>query len=1244
MRCLFAVLGVLGLLISCAGTSGVVDKIDSAGDTPGVKDLIAEVSADIVLDHDEAGPDLPWLTELPDVTLSEVVGPECSPGEGCFLDPCLENADCLSGWCVEHLGDAVCTQSCQEECPPGWTCKQTGGGGPDVAFICVSDVANLCKPCATGADCKSVGGKDDLCLSYDDEGSFCGSGCAVGTDCPWGFSCLTTVTVDGISTLQCVADAGVCPCTAKSVGLALWTPCAVESEAGQCTGKRLCTLDGLSTCDAAIPVAETCNGIDDDCDSAVDEPDDVAGDSVPLCDDGNECTADQCGGEVGCSHQELNEGECKDGDVCTVGDHCDDGLCVGQPVNCDDGDPCTDDSCDGLGGCLAEPNQATCDDGDPCTVADRCEDLECKGTSVPCDCQADADCEDLEDVDFCNGTLVCDMANWPYKCVVDKATVVFCPDAEAGPDAACLQPQCDAATGQCSLEPSNDGFACDDGDSCFIGEHCQAGTCGQGVSPVCKDDNPCTDDSCDPDVGCVFTANAAVCSDGDVCTTDDQCAAGTCAGGPALVCEDGNVCNGDESCDPAVGCKPGVPLSCSDEDVCNGLEACEPATGCTGGVPLQCDDGNQCDGTENCDPAAGCQPGPPLSCIDDDVCNGLEGCDPATGCTAGEPLLCDDANPCTADSCDAQAGCVHSFLDAGCDDGNECTVGDHCDAGDCLYSGLLSCADDNVCTTESCDPAAGCIYLMNNAPCDDGNVCSLGDHCNLGSCISTGDLLCDDGNPCSDDSCAPLNGCQFLANSEPCDDSNACTSDDKCEAKACKGQVVVPCDDDNQCTIDACDAQTGCFHTPVPGGCDDGSLCTTSDTCVEGICVPGDPLPCNDSNICTDDTCDAMQGCLFVPNQAACDDQDDCTSSSVCSGGGCVGSGPVECDIAAWCADNGGLPNCFTSACVAEGGCTYTAVPDCCGNAITDGAEDCDDGNDVDGDGCTALCASEGAPGPYYKLTDTPNPATVFNSIVVTFKYPNNLTNGIWHRTSNTILVGEFNQQKHWWHSATQGGYPSNPNYGSGRYGRMVHMPGTRLVAYTTSPSSDGMGPASTSQLKLASIDPDSGALGGPITAQFTDGYNGTCNILSSSVTELMVYNGSNQVRRYETSEGSGVLTLNETVTLGSSIPSNGTCNGGGCYGGTFAWDGKYFYFTKAQKGSGNLSYKVYLGNGTHVGDYNASGGGTINGTYFDWNVGRYAIHDGYGNRQGGSVYSSSGGNSDTQCYGPVSSYHTLVP
>jgi hypothetical protein len=389
---------------------------------------------------------------------SETVGPECAPGEGCFLDQCQDNGDCQSGWCVEHMGEALCSMICQEECPPGWTCKQLLATGPDVTYICVSDHANLCRPCSTGDNCKGVGGAEDACIDYGSEGSFCGGQCATSQDCPWGFSCEQALTVDGATLKQCVADAGVCPCTDHSVELGLWTPCSVDNELGACAGKRFCTEQGLSMCDALVPAVEECNGLDDNCDGGTDEA---------TCDDGNACTTDDCLGAEGCEHLPVSGGECMDGNPCTVADHCQEGVCVGTSVDCDDGNSCTDDGCDEFGGCVFEDNSEPCDDGDPCTLGDSCGAGECQGIAVPCDCMGDADCVALEDGDLCNGTLVCDLGEVPYKCVLDPATVKDCP-APSGPEAPCLQAFCDPATAECSFVNLSDGLPCEDGDPCTL--------------------------------------------------------------------------------------------------------------------------------------------------------------------------------------------------------------------------------------------------------------------------------------------------------------------------------------------------------------------------------------------------------------------------------------------------------------------------------------------------------------------------------------------------------------------------------------------------------------------------------------------------------------------------------------------------------------------------------------------------------------------------------------------------------
>jgi hypothetical protein len=428
---------VLSMILACSGgTDPVVNDITAKLDFTTTPDGATEgdlpEDPDIFLIEPDVAEDV-FVLDLPLDKTPEIPFPTCDPGTGCFLDSCSENGHCLSGWCVEHMGDGVCTLLCQEECPDGWSCK-TVGTGPDVVSICISAHSNLCKPCASNADCKSPGGAEDVCVDYSAEGNFCGGTCQEDKDCPWGFSCNEHETVDGTPLLQCVSDTGSCPCTPRSVALALATPCNVENDSGICAGKRVCTEDGLSECDAETPVPEECNGMDDNCDGDVDEPLEVGGDYVNLCSDDNDCTEDTCLGAEGCTYEVLTEGECIDGDACTVGDHCEDGVCVGNPVACDDNNPCTDDSCDGVGGCLFENNKDDCDDEDPCTVADDCSGSVCAGVAVACECQTHEDCDTLEDGDLCTGTLFCDTENLPHQCATIPDSPIACPDPAPGPD------------------------------------------------------------------------------------------------------------------------------------------------------------------------------------------------------------------------------------------------------------------------------------------------------------------------------------------------------------------------------------------------------------------------------------------------------------------------------------------------------------------------------------------------------------------------------------------------------------------------------------------------------------------------------------------------------------------------------------------------------------------------------------------------------------------------------------------
>jgi hypothetical protein len=795
-----------------------------------------------------------------DTTPPQDSASSCEPGEGCFGELCTDGNDCLSGICSLHMGDYVCSKTCDAACPDGWSCKLVAGSG-DGQYLCVSNYSHLCLPCETADGC--TGDVPSACVSYPDGLSFCGGACDLETPCPQGFDCQEVTTTTGATSYQCVNSEGICSCSGLAISSGLASPCATSNQEGTCNGYRLCTEEGLQACDAASPNVETCNGLDDNCDGAIDEG---------TCDDGNACTVDACLGAEGCSHTELNEGECLDGDVCTVGDHCEAGVCVGTPLECDDSNPCTKDGCDELGGCSFVNQPALCDDGDLCTLGDLCQEGICAGTA----------------------TLECDDSN----------------------------PCTDDACGGKGCKHAANAEVCDDGNACSTASACIAGACNATALKVCDDSNPCTADYCDPSEGCETNDNTAPCDDGDTCTLGDLCDEGNCqAGGKSLICDDGSPCT-DDACDALLGCVFGANTApCNDTNECTIGDTCVEGA-CLGEGSLACDDGNPCT-KDSCLLQGGCDyeviAGP---CSDGNSCTTADTC--INGwCVGGAEVACDDANPCTTETC-VDGDCVFEAAGGPCDDGNACTVVDGCKAGQCAGLSMLACDDGNACTIDSCDPGEGCVNTPTDKPCSDGDSCTLADSCAEGSCVGGAQLQCVDGNPCTDDGCESQTGCAFTPNNVPCEDDNACTLEDACGDGVCKGQQVLECNDDNPCTDDGCDPLEGCTVSNNSAGCDDGNACTANDSCAEGSCVGKDALDCNDGNVCTDDTCNAEQGCVHPPNTAGCDDDNVCTTGDQCSQGSCVPQGLLPCDDGNGCTEDSCDPG--------QGGCVHVQGDCPCGN------------------------------------------------------------------------------------------------------------------------------------------------------------------------------------------------------------------------------------------------------------------------------------------------------------------------
>jgi len=210
--------------------------------------------------------------------------------------PCNDNSDCGFGYCIEGPEGKMCTHTCIDGCPPGWTCK-TMIEGPDQQWLCVPEYFDLCATCETDDDC---GKEADACVTLPGEGLFCGLACAVDVDCPNGYVCNGVVTADGGTDKQCVPITGSCSCKAGNQGEVRY--CEQVNDHGICPGEKICLgKEGWSQCDAPDPAPEECDGKDNDCDGELDNGfPDADGDGLANCidpdddNDGKDDEEDNC--------------------------------------------------------------------------------------------------------------------------------------------------------------------------------------------------------------------------------------------------------------------------------------------------------------------------------------------------------------------------------------------------------------------------------------------------------------------------------------------------------------------------------------------------------------------------------------------------------------------------------------------------------------------------------------------------------------------------------------------------------------------------------------------------------------------------------------------------------------------------------------------------------------------------------------------------------------------------------------
>ncbi|MCC6522428.1 MAG: hypothetical protein IT373_07190, partial [Polyangiaceae bacterium] len=708
---------------------------------------------------------------------------------------------------------AACASSEQENDGPGTGGASTGGAAATGGAAGAAATGGAGGTAAGGGGQGGAGGGcgAELCDGVDND---CDD--VVDEDCP------------------CV-DGQTRPCFEGDPGLVGVGNCA--------QGTQVCDLAGVwGACEGdVLPVPETCDGHDEDCDHAVDEDLGTVTCGLGVC----QTTVEACanGVPVPCipgtgSQTEACDGLDNDCDGTTdEGCTCLDGAT--QP--CYEGDPAligTGECLEGEQLCASGQWGACLGDVTPTTETCNGKDDDCNGTVDNGNPGGGAACNTgLPGVcapghrQCANGTLGCEQDS--------QASADLCDG---------LDNDCNASSADGSADPGL-GVACDsasDSDLCPDG-----GVVCSGGSLVCADDADHALDVCD---GLDNDCDAAS-ADG----TEDPLAGTACDGPDSDLCVEGSRL-----------CSAGT-LLCTDNtssstDLCDGLDNdCDAASA---------------DGSE--DPGAG---QPCDSPADSDLCaTGLSTCVGGTlGCgddAASTLDLCNGQN----DDCDAASpdGSEDPAVGAACDnpaDSDLCATG----VSSCV-GGALACSDDAVSSLDACngadddcDPASadGSEDAAVGLPCDspaDSDLCATG----LSTCVG-GALGCSDDAASALDLCngqnddcdaASPDGSEDPSVGQPCDnpaDSDLCTTG----ISSCVGGALA-CSDDAVSALDLCNGLDDDCDPASPDGSEDvgvGQACDSpadSDLCATGVssCVGG-VLACSDDaasalDVCNggDDDCD----------------------------------------------------------------------------------------------------------------------------------------------------------------------------------------------------------------------------------------------------------------------------------------------------------------------------------------------------------------------------------------------------
>jgi len=842
---------------------------------------------------------------------------------------------------VKHCNDSgqlVAKACANNTC--GWAAK--GGMFSDGAYTCnttgkPTPVGAPYKPCTCEPSCGTRKCGDDGC------GGSCGT-CEKNTKCDASGACKCAINCD---------DGNVCTVDSCNAKGCLHTANSVACSAGKCsTGDKCvaksCVAGTAISCDDKSKCTNDSCNIAKGCQHA-----------AVVCNDTNPCTTDSCNKATGCVFAH-NANKCSDGSKCTTTDVCGGGKCkAGPALKCNDGNSCTDDSCSPATGCVFKHNSAACSDNNACTQKDVCSGGKCKAGAPPV-CNDGNPCTD----DSCNVKSGCTTKATSKACTDNNACTKgdICSAGKCKPGAVikcddgnlCTSDACHAQKG-CTYTPNT--LVCDDGNVCSTGDKCSAGKCKGSGGLICDDGNPCTDDPCDGKGGCAKKprANGVKCDDGNACTSTGTCTAGKCGGFTTINCNDGRPCTID-SCVKTTGCKhiystapcdDGNP--CTAGDKCSG-GLCKAGVGChsnavctlSGGVgKCVCKHGYVGDG-KSC---SACK----INCAGRECgsngCGGSCGaCKTGTLCSTQQKCVCAPkcvGRTCGPDGCGGQCG--------------KCPTGQACNnhTGKCAAVCLPKC-DGKTCGADGCGGTCGA--------CGPGEFCfEEKGTCRsklcpsvppAGCCIGNTALTCGPSGAASDNCNTTWKWCDWdakkkayacvdkLTGGDPSGDNPRSCTDTVCKPD-CKGKL---------CGSDGCGGTCGT--------CGTGKLCNFeagacyTDPChgfaAHGCCKQGSAVTCHPQTR-------TPQFASCGTGVAACGWDG---KRYACSGNAKVdpsGKAPIACPASLCVPDCKGR-NCGTDGC--GGSCGACRIDQDCIKGVCC-TPDCK-GKNCGSDGCGGTCGTCG--------------------------------------------------------------------------------------------------------------------------------------------------------------------------------------------------------------------------------------------------------------------------------------------